>query len=443
MARKLSLFDLAMVVGLLALLVLFFWPVVLGGRTLLPLDNLFSAEPWRTFADQFGIDVPHNGLLSDLILENYVWKRFIVQALQNGRLPLWNPFILSGQPFLAAGQHSALYPLSLVFYVLPLASAYGYFTVLQLLLAGVFMYVYARTICLERLGAAVSAVVYTFSGFMIVSVVHPMIIAAASWLPLLLATVERLVRTQEAQWPEQEPRPVAYIPWIVLGAVVLALQFLAGHVEIAYYVVLATAFYGLCRLGVLWWYHRDWMQLGKLGLGVLLILTLGLGLAAIQMIPLYDLVTGSFRQESASYQQVVGWSYHWRRLIAFVVPDFFGNPTHHSYFDVFSRQSVTTLRNAQGESIDTIYWGIKNYVEGGSYVGILPLLLGFVAVWKSRTRYVWMFLALALVSLLFVFGTPLYAVLYHLLPGVSQLHSPFRWVFPYTLSVSVLAGCGA
>ena len=58
-------------------------------------------------------------------------------------------------------------------------------------------------------------------------------------------------------------------------------------------------------------------------------------------------------------------------------------------------------------------------------------------------RHVWIFAALALASLLFVFGTPLYALLYYGLPGISQLHSPFRWVFPYTLSVAVLAGFGA
>jgi O-antigen/teichoic acid export membrane protein len=44
--------------------------------------------------------------------------------------------------------------------------------------------------------------------------------------------------------------------------------------------------------------------------------------------------------------------------------------------------------------------------------------------------------------LLFAFGTPLYAVLYYLLPGYSQLHSAFRWVFPFTLSMAVLAGFG-
>lgn len=443
MKRKDAFINLAIVLALLILLVIFFWPVILGGKTLLPLDNLFAFQPWQSFAAQFNVDVPHNELLSDLILENYVWKRLIVQALKNRQLPLWNPYILSGQPFLAAGQHSALYPLSALFYILPLVKAYGYFTVLQLLLAGMFMYVYARTIGLERIGSVVAAVVFPFSGFMIVSVVHPMIIAAASWLPLLLAIVERQVRTQENQSSGQKPRPVAYIPWIALGAVAMGLMFLAGHVEIAYYVVLVTVFYALCRLAVLWWQTRNGVQVGKLAAGMVLVVAIGVGLAAIQIIPLYEVVTQNFRQESATYQQIIGWAYPWRRLIAFLIPDFFGNPAHHSYFDVFSLQVVTTLRNAQGEPIRTIYWDVKNYVEGGSYVGILPLLLALVAVWKSRTKYVWIFLALAVISLSFVFGTPLYALLYYLLPGIKQLHSPFRWVFPYTLSVAILSGCGA
>ena len=435
--------NLALVLGLLALLVVFFWPVILGGKTLLPLDNLFSDQPWKAFAAQYGVRVPHNDLLSDLILQNYVWKRFIVEALKTRDLPLWNPYILSGQPFLAAGQHSALYPLSLLFYVLPLVKAYAYFTVLQLLMAGVFMYLYARTIRLERVGSIIAAIVYCFSGFMIVSVVHPMIIAAASWLPLLLAIVERLVRTQEEQEVGAKMRPVAYIPWIVLGAAALCLMFLAGHVEIAYYVMLVTGFYAACRLGIYCWKVRSWAQLGKLGLATVLLVALGIGLAAVQVVPLYELVKQNFRQDSATYQQIIGWAYRWRRLIAFVMPDFFGNPAHHSYWDVFSGQLVTALRDAQGQPIQTIYWDAKNYVEGGSYVGILPLFLALVALWKARNKYVWIFLSLALVSLLFVFGTPLYAVLYYLLPGVNQLHSPFRWIFPYTLSMSVLAGCGA
>ena len=52
------------------------------------------------------------------------------------------------------------------------------------------------------------------------------------------------------------------------------------------------------------------------------------------------------------------------------------------------------------------------------------------------------FTVLALFSLALVFPTGLYVVIYYL-PGLGQLHTPFRWVFPYTLAMAVLAGFGA
>ena len=146
LSKRRLLLNASLVFGLGILVLAFFYPAVLGGRTLLPLDNLFAFEPWRSLAVGPGVETPHNELLSDLVLQNYVWKRLIVEALRERELPLWNPYILSGQPFLANGQHSALYPLSLVFYVIPLAEAYGLFTVLQLALAAIFMYAYARSI---------------------------------------------------------------------------------------------------------------------------------------------------------------------------------------------------------------------------------------------------------------------------------------------------------
>ncbi len=444
-----KLLTLIVIIGLFSLATLFFWPVIFGGKTLLPTDNLFTFEPWRSFADDFGVSVPHNELLSDLILENYAWKRFIVQSIEARQIPLWNPYLFAGLPFLAAGQHSALYPFSILFYVLPIASAYGYFTVLQLFLAGLFAFIYARVIGLGRLGAAVTAITYMFSAFMVVSVVFTMIIAAAAWLPLLLAMIELIIQKAEgrASPPTLGGIEGGYSPpllYVVCGAVALGFQLLAGHIEISYYVLLIMAFYAVIRLVRI--SESAHQRIGKVGRALfwlMVMVVLGLGLGAVQLIPLYELVSSSFRQSSASYQQVVGWAYPLRRFIAFLVPDFFGNPSHHNYFDVFSRQAVNVTRDYYGNPINTIYWGIKNYVEGGSYVGILPLLLALLAVFRRRNKYVWIFAILAAISLAFVFGTPLYALLFYLLPGIKQLHSPFRWIFPYTLSLAVLAGIGA
>jgi len=237
---------------------------------------------------------------------------------------------------------------------------------------------------------------------------------------------------------ENAARP---LPYVIFGAIALGFQFLAGHIEISYYVLLVMAFYAAIRLWQLARVSKS--SAGRAAFWLMVMVILGLALGAVQLVPLYELVSSSFRQDSASYQQVVGWAFKSRRLIAFLIPDFFGNPSQHSYFDVFSRQAVTVTRDYYGNAINTIYWGIKNYVEAGSYVGVLPLLLAVVALFGRRSRYLWIFASLALLSLLFAFGTPLYALLFYILPGYGQLHTPFRWVFPYTLSLAILAGLGA
>ncbi|MCK4471825.1 MAG: hypothetical protein KAW49_08580, partial [Anaerolineae bacterium] len=183
MIRK-ALPDLGILILLLLLPLLLFAPVALGPKTLLPADNLFSFEPYQAAAADIGVTFPQNHLVSDLILQNYAWKQFLVEAIHNGELPLWDPYIFAGHPFLANGQHSALYPLSLIFYVLPLWRAYGVFAWLQLGLAGVFAYLFARVLGIRRLGGLIAGITFQLSGFMVVSSVpHPMIIAAASWLP--------------------------------------------------------------------------------------------------------------------------------------------------------------------------------------------------------------------------------------------------------------------
>lgn len=446
------------VVGLVLLLtpLLWFAPVVLGGQTLLPADNLFQFQPWATLAARYGAAVPHNELLSDLVLENLVWKTFLRETLGQGELPLWNPYLFSGVPFLAAGQHSALYPLSLVFYLLPLPLAYGVFTWLQFSVIAWGMYVFGRSLRLGRAPSLFAGLAFAFSGFVVVSVVFTMIIAAAAWLPVLLACIETIVRKQE----EKGDTAYSPIPYVVGGATALGVQTLAGHPEIVVITLLVAGFYALARLSM------AWRRLGRLGrplrlAGWLLVMVaLGLALGAVQLIPLVELVNTSFRQGSASFDEVVGWAWPSRQIITFLFPDFFGNPSHHGWWDPSLRAWREAGPNALGQPVRDVFWGVKNYVEGGNYLGIMTLLLaaaGVVAAVVGRGRgreresgregaidgrLVWLLLALAALSLLFAFGTPLYALLFYGVPGYKQLHSAFRWVFPYTVAMTALAGFG-
>ena len=226
---------------------LLFWQQTLGGRTLLPADNLYQYEPWAGMREQVGAPaVPHNALVSDLVLQNYPWKHFLRQNLEAGEAPLWNPQQFSGIPFLAAGQHSALYPFSLIFHILPLWLAYGWFTVSQLWLAGAGMYLLLRGLHVGRFGGVVAALAWQLSAFLVISAVFPMILAAAAWLPLLLLLVEFTVRAQPLAG-----RP-ARAPWTALGALALGCVLLAGHAELSYYSLLITGVWALARLLQRW-----------------------------------------------------------------------------------------------------------------------------------------------------------------------------------------------
>jgi O-antigen/teichoic acid export membrane protein len=436
-------FDAAAVLFFLLLAVFFFAPVLFGNQTLVPFDNLYRIPPWQAFAAQNGVTQPYNPLLDDLILENYAWKNFINESLRAGELPLWNPYIFAGQPFLAAGQNAALYPFGILFLVLPLTHAYAVFAALHYWLAACAMYFLARVLGLRPFAATVSGILFAFGGFMVVSVVFPMVVSAAAWLPAILAFVELTLR-EENKRLETGDYSFARQLFVALGAgILIGLQFLAGHVEISYYILLVTAFYAAWRvlsanvsLRARMW---NWRGTLRAGAWLVAIVALGFTLAAIQILPLYELVRLNFREGSATYAEVAGWALPSRQILTFFIPDFFGNPTHHAYFDIFD---FTWKPAPQG----TIFWGIKNYVEAGAYVGILALALAGVGVFHSKPKTrnsKFFFLTLVVLSLLFMFGTPLYAILFYGLPGWSQLHTAFRWIFPWTLGIAFLAGLGA
>ncbi|HRE25868.1 MAG TPA: hypothetical protein PK954_04480, partial [Anaerolineales bacterium] len=151
--------DLLAAVLLFALPLTLYWQVTLGGRTLIPTDNLGRYEPYASARADLGLpEIPHNMLVSDLVLENLLWKEFIRDSLAEGQLPLWNPYLFAGVPFLAAGQHSGLYPLTWLHYVLPNAVAFGWFAVGQLWLAGLGFYIWLRVLRLRRLAAVIGGV---------------------------------------------------------------------------------------------------------------------------------------------------------------------------------------------------------------------------------------------------------------------------------------------
>lgn len=462
--------DAAIITLLFLLPLILFWPQTVGGKTLLPAENLYQWEPYHTYRDEAGApDTPHNHLLSDLVLQNLQWKSLMRSELAQGEIPLWNPHQFSGIPFLAAGQQQVAYPLSLIYYVLPLSTAYGWFTVVNLWLAGVFMFLFVRALGISRFGATLAGITYQLCGMFIASAVFPMILGASVWLPLILQMCEYVLRRRTLRGTDATP------VWVSIGAVALAFSVLSGHAELTIYTLLIAGYYSAFRLvGLLWdvrrkaftpdrqgtelsasashgegvaryapthhssriTYHFVFSRAGWL-LGLVV---LGLVLSAVQLIPLFEHVRTNWRAERANLDLVRSYAHPARDIVQFILPNFYGSPAHHSYYDLFARAWVDAPVNSDGLRI--IDWGMKNYVEAALYVGILPLILSVFALVTGRDRNRPMFAGLGAASLTFMFGAPTYVLIY-VLPGINQLNSPFRWIYGVTVTVCVLAGIGA
>ena len=159
----------------------------------------------------------------------YPYLKLIAQEWAAGRVPLWNPYENGGTPLLANPTAAVLYPLKLVF-LLAYPLAFKLYHVGHVALAGVAMLAAARTMRLSWTAAALAAVAYAGSGFVLFQVYNVVFLVGAAWLPLGMACADRLVRH-------------ASVRAAVALAVVMALQTLGGDPQTAFLTgVVATAY---------------------------------------------------------------------------------------------------------------------------------------------------------------------------------------------------------
>lgn len=110
---------------------------------------------------------------------------FTAGELKAGRLPLWNPYSASGEPWLANPQSGVFYPPCWIFLALPFPAAYMSFLLLHLLILGWGSYLlFSRT---ASPGAAmVGAVAVMFAGPTLSLLDVNNNLATLAWLPVVL-----------------------------------------------------------------------------------------------------------------------------------------------------------------------------------------------------------------------------------------------------------------
>jgi hypothetical protein len=344
----------------------------------------------------------------DTIAAGIMFRKFFVEHIRAlGRLPLWNPYLFGGVPTVEAGSGDILYPASILHFLLPLTSALAWKLILHVYLAGVFMYLAARAFGTRRLVALFAGSAYLLSanlvslvwggqdGKMYVTALFP----GALWL--LVTALDRH----------------SWLRFIWLG--VVAGLMVVAHPQLAYYAYLALALYAIASL----WSRRHqggaFLAQGLAG-GMVAVVTAA-GVAAVVLLPMYRYL----REDSPragpgrGFEYSASWSLHSEEALSLFIPEFAGT-------------------DVQSET----YWGKNPFKHNSEYGGALVLVLGIAAVAGLKgDRRRWGLAALAGMALLYALGagTPVFRILYTLVPGLKNFRAPSLATYLAIVALTLLS----
>jgi hypothetical protein len=371
--------------------------VAMGLLTLIVFHRYLMSQPGEMLLGQ------------DTIAAGIMFRKFFVEHIRAlGRLPLWNPYLFGGVPTIEAGSGDILYPASILHFLLPLTSALAWKLILHVYLAGVFMYLAARAFGISRLTGLFVGSAYLLSanlvslvwggqdGKMYVIALFP----AGLWL--LVTALERR----------------SWIRFLWLG--VVAGLMVVAHPQLAYYAYLALAAYGI---GSLWSRRREGGAVLANGLagGILGVVTAA-GIAAVVLLPMYRYL----REDSPragpgrGFEYSASWSLHAEEALSLLVPEFSGT-------------------DVQSET----YWGKNPFKHNSEYGGALIFAFGIAALAGLRgDRRRWGLGAMAGIALLYALGsgTPVFRLLYPVVPGLKNFRAPSLAAFVAIASLTLLAG---
>ncbi|MFC1509506.1 hypothetical protein ACFL60_07475 [Candidatus Omnitrophota bacterium] len=331
-----------------------------------------------------------------------------------GGIPRWNPLILGGLPFIDAMHGDTFYPGAWLKFFMPLKRALGHKLIWHVFLAGVFMYLFLRSLKLRREAAFLGGIMYMLAPSFVTLIYpgHDAKMYVIAFLPLAFALLEIGMKS-----------PKLYT-FAGLGAV-MGLLILTSHVQMAYYAFWGIGLYFFFRLLIAEEEERSGRvkKAAFFVLAVLIALTLG----AVQLLPSYKFTTSqSVRAgaERTGYEYATSWSLHPEEIMGMVVPSFPG------------------FEGGIGNITEkTTYWGRNAFKLNSEYHGILPLLFAVLALLTCRDKRTWFFLGGALLSLVYSLGaeTPVYRLFYALVPSVKNFRAPSMIIFLFHFSICVMA----
>src|SRR5437899_2816442 len=337
----------------------------------------------------------------------YSWEATEWRA--TGSIPLWNPMIMGGLPFLAVVTHGdILYPTALLRYFLPVHVVMNLAFFLHYILAGFLTYLFLRRMAAAWTGAVTGGIAYQLSGIMIsyVQPGHDGKLFVSTLLPLaFLALVVALRDRRFWGYP--------------LLAVAVALCLLSPHVQATYYLLIAAALFALYLTFGEVTTEPSRPRLARLALAFAAIVA-GFGMGMPQILPFLQYIPHSPRAAgySVGYSGSTSFGVPWDHVPEFFIASFVGHM----------------------ES----YWGSNPLKLHSEYLGLPVIALAILGFGDRRRRLVWWMGGIGLLFLLIALGgaTPFYHLWWTVMPMVKKTRAPGMVFFVVAFCVAMFAAFG-
>jgi hypothetical protein len=335
----------------------------------------------------------------DQALQVRPWLDFEARELQAGRVPLWDPYQIGGQPLLAQVQPGLANPLNWPLFLMPLRDGHipvttlHWYWVLIRWIAAVFAWLLCRSLGASWWASILGGCVFAYTGFL-GHAGTPQFAMSAVWLPLVLLFFARVWRGEKS---------VSNAAWC--GAM-LGLQFLSGHHNIPVYTAIV--------LGALWlWRLRSRRMLAAAAVFAAVFVLV----PAVQVLPAVEYGKRAVRWSGAPEPQ------RWKDKVPYSV--------HREYS--LGAQGIPGM----------LVPGIA--VHANSFTGVVALSLAIAAAvrrWRDSAARLLLWFALGGLVLALGAATPVQRLLYNLVPMVDKARYPAMCIALFQAALAPLAALG-
>lgn len=358
----------------------------------------FASYEWEGYP--FGPPSKPNGF--DNLKIYYPHRSLTTDQYKNLEFPLWNPYIFSGNTLLGAYQTAVFHPMAFLFLILPQIDAWSAVIIFQPILTGLFTFYYLKEIKLNKPASFFGAVVFAYSGIMVVWW-EEMFMAVYSilFLPLVLLGIEKIYKK-------------VAIPGILFLVLGLSMSIFSGWFQATFYL------YSFSFIYALFLFIKNRKLLNNF-LAVIYGFIISLIISSIQLIPGIEAYLNSVRSTIDTKGDFEVYLQPVQKLITFIAPDYFGNSAVHNYY------------------------GPGFYHEHVIFIGIPALLLLIYEYFhfrkNSAQNQFYKVAAPVLLSLSFALPTSWLLLYYLPLPFLSEMN-PSRITLLSSFTFSVIAAYG-